>query len=263
MASLRNILPAWFFVCPATRMLVIALISMGLTIAGNSPTLAQTDDPAAINLHTIGNNAYEQKDYPLAIDQWNKLLNEYPDYSARRQIKYLIGQAWFNQKNYEQSLIEFRELRDSIPVISSYANGPALLVFLGFSQFSVAKATEDPEKATELLQASIDNYTLFQEHFATDTLADQALFFQGESLNQLNQINLDPKLLDRAASSYQAVMTSHPQSPLVPKALAEFASCLEQSGKYEEAPGNTPISSLVFRKTNKYPSCNCGPPKRS
>ncbi len=235
MASLWNRIPAWSFVHPARRLLVIALISIGLTSAGSSLALAQDDDPAAINLHTIGNNAYEQQDYPLAVDQWNKLLNEYPNYSARRQIKFLVGQAWFKQKNYDQSLVEFRELRDSIPEIASYPNGPALLVFLGFSQFSVAKATDDPAKATELLQSSIDNYTLFLEHFASDALADQALFFQGESLSQLNQINLDPKLLDRAASSYQTVISSHPQSPLVPKALAEFASCLEQSGKYEEA----------------------------
>lgn len=235
MASSRHLLPAWSTVCSAPRLIVIALISTGLSVAAMSSAIAQEDDPAAINLHTIGNNAYEQKDYPLAVDQWNKLLNEYPNYSARRQIKFLIGQAWFQQKNYEQALTEFRELRDSIPVIASYPNGPALLVFLGFSQFSVAKATEDPAKATELLQASIDNYTLFQEHFASDTIADQALFFQGESLSQLNQINLDPKLLERAADAYQSVIVSHPQSPLVPKALAEFASCLEQSGKYEEA----------------------------
>lgn len=95
---------------PASRLATFVLASIAWIPLSGSTLWAQ-DDPAAANLHTIGNSAYESRDYPVAIEQWSRLLSEYPDYSARLDIKYMIGQAWFKQANYAESAKTFRELR--------------------------------------------------------------------------------------------------------------------------------------------------------
>jgi tetratricopeptide (TPR) repeat protein len=215
--------------------LVLAIPGLPLASVAATAHWQQEDDPAAINLHATGNKAYESQDYELAIDQWNQLLEQYPDYSLRHDVKYYLGQAWFNRKDYAQAATEFRELRDSIQDIAGFRNGPALLVFLGYSRYSQARATDDKAAAATLLKEAIASYATFFEHFAGDDIADQAWFFQGEALAALHQIEETPELLERASASYRKVAEDFPESELVPKALSELGGCLDQAGKFDEA----------------------------
>ncbi len=212
---------------------LLVLVAISLTAV---PAMArQDDDPVAINLHSTGIKAFEQQEYELAIDQWNKLLQDFPDYSARQDVKYFVGQSWFNLKDYSNAAAEFLELRESIPVIANYRNGPALLVFLGFSQYSVGRASDQEADAIDRLQKAVATYQSFFDNFPEDDLADQAWFFHGEALNQLNQIQANPDLLDRAAASYRKVVEDFPDSDLQSKALSELGGCYEQAGNYPEA----------------------------
>ena len=65
----------------------LALVAVA-TLSTGSNLSAWQDDPAAINLHSTGVRAFDQGEYDLAIDQWTKLLDEYPDYSARFDVRY-------------------------------------------------------------------------------------------------------------------------------------------------------------------------------
>ncbi len=225
---------------PASRLAILALAAITwIPLTGRAVRAqdnpAKQDDPAAANLHTIGNSAYESKDYPVAIEQWSRLLREYPDYSARLDIKYMIGQAWFKQANYAESAKTFRELRESIPVMSQFRNGPALLVFSGFSEYSLAKAAEDPKKAIPLLDEAIARYEDFIQLFADDDLVDQARYFHGLAVLRKNDLEPASSLLDAATRSFTAVIEKSPESPLVPKAIHELGRCHELAGRYDEA----------------------------
>jgi cellulose synthase operon protein C len=220
--------------------LIFPIAAASVLPPGSKPAMAQEagekqDDPAATNLHTIGISAYEKKDYPVAVEQWSRLLREYPDYSYRLDIKYLIGQAWFKQAKYEESAKTFRELRESIPVMSQFRNGPALLVFSGFSEYSLAKAAEDPKKASPYLDEAIARYEDFFQMFPDDDLIDQARYFHGLAVLRKNDIEPAAPLLEAATKSFAALIEKSPESPLVPKAIHELGRCHELAGRYDEA----------------------------
>ncbi len=214
---------------------MFVFLAVVAAFSGCRSASAQEDTAAAINLHSTGIKAYEEGEFQLAIDQWKRLLAEYPDYSARRDVKFQIGQSWFNLVDYGKAATEFRELRDSIEELSGYKHGPGLLVFLGFSEYSVARQTKESDKAQELLRQAIANYELFHEKFPQDALADQAWFFEGEALSHLNELSPDPELLERAGEAFQKVVEDYPESKMYGQALAQTGLCLEQSGDLDGA----------------------------
>lgn len=211
------------------------LIGLLALLVPESPALAWQDDPAAINLHSTGVGAFEQGEYDLAIDQWNRLLEEYPAYSARLDVRYYVAQSWFNLQDYVRAGNEFRQVLQDVPDVNQFKNGPALLVFLGFSEYSAGRDEKDAERSQALLRDAISRYETFFSQFGEDDLADQALFFHAETLAFLNERHPDPAALNQAIACWQRIIDDFPDSRLRSRTLSELAASHEAAGNLDQA----------------------------
>ena len=90
------------------RILLAVVLSCGLS----GMAFAQT----AEEQYNAGMNNFNLQQYPSAIDQWERLLTTYPDYTEKEKVWYSIASAALRAKNYEKATAYFSkivELKDA------------------------------------------------------------------------------------------------------------------------------------------------------
>ena len=76
------------------------------------------DPDEATNLYNTAANLFGDKDYELAINQYEKLLKDYPDFSRKRDAQHYMALAHYNLQQYDKAVLHFTALRDSLPDIT-------------------------------------------------------------------------------------------------------------------------------------------------
>ena len=213
----------------AWRLLILLAISSGLT----SNAWGQQEEEQATALYNTAANLFGDKDYPLAIAQYNRILDEFPGFSRRRDTQHYLALAHYNLQQYEQAVQHFSALRDSLPNLTDYRRSEKMLLYLAFSQYQVGKT--QGATGVESLRESLKTYQQFFENFASSEMAAEALFYQGEAYYELNRLDDTARTLEQAAKCYQQVWDQYPQSDIGGRAQYAYGACLEESGKYVEA----------------------------
>ena len=226
-------------------LLLIATVLVACGLGIGSTVEAQQDPPAAVELYNTGANLFGDQQYQLAIDQWNQLLNEYPEYSLRRDTQHYMALAHYNLQQFDKAVELFTSLRDSLSNIKDFRRSEKMLMYLAFSQYQIGKNDDDDREKN--LKQSLRTYRQFFDKFPDSSMIAQALYFQGEALYELNRIAPDSETLKSATASYRKVVDDYPDSEIRKKSQFAYGTCLEESGDYEAA------GEVFKRYVNEFP----------
>ena len=225
-------------------LLAVLLTSIGPTNSAWA-IQEQTDPPEAVAMYNTAANAFTDNQYELAITQWKQLLTEHPDYSMRRDTQYYIGVAHYNLQQFDEAVDSFTTLRDSLPNITDYRRSEKALFYMAISQYRVGKAAA--AEGAESLRQSIKTYQQFLENYESSELTPEVLYFQGEALFELDQVDPEADTLAAAAASYKKLLDTYPESEKSKQATYAYGACLEKSGEY-------PTAREIYTKyIDKYP----------
>ncbi len=219
------------------------MLAAGLVPA--APSMAQAvDPPQAVQLFDTAANLFRdaesrddpaaaRQNYQLAIEQWEKLLNEYPTFSEIEDVQFFLGISHYHLRDYPAATKYLEGLRQSLASLSDYRRSDQLLFFLAFCQYSTGK--QQGGQGADSLNDAVATYQKFLADHSDSQWVDQALFFNGETFYQLYQITDRSEALDNAAAAYRKLIDHHAESAFRSKAMFGLGACLEEAGSYEQA----------------------------
>ncbi len=140
---------------------------------------AAKSDPAAVNHYADAANFQNNGAFELAVEEWRKLLSDYPKDPLASKASHYLGVCYMQQAkpNYAAASEAFAvayaddklDIRDES------------LINLGWCQFMQARAAEgDAAAQKKLYQQSRESLSEYIKNYPQGSSVDQALFFSGE-----------------------------------------------------------------------------------
>ena len=96
-------------------------------------------------------NALKAKNYEFAIQGFKRFVVQYPSHEYADNAQYWLGEAYYDQKMYEEATVEFKKVVDSF---SEGNKTPDAMLKLGFCLEKSGK----PSKASQWLAAVVETY---------------------------------------------------------------------------------------------------------
>ena len=175
-------------------------------------------------------NAQNNGAYPLAVEQWKKLLKEFPADPLESSARHFLGVCYLQQEKPDfQSAIE--QFRLSLKDTESKQREESL-VNLGWSLYQQGiQASGDARK--QALGESAKVLAALIEKYPDSSHADKALFYAGESEARLGN-------LDRAISMYSQLLQNRSldSSSVRPDALFGLAVTYDEQQQSKLAKEN-------------------------
>ncbi len=164
-------------------------------------------------------NAQNNGAYGVAIDQWKKLIADYPDSALFSSANHFLGVCYQEQDppDFQSAIDSFRNaLKD--PDLKQTEDA---LVNLGWCLYQRGISKEPID--LDLIAEAARNFGTFLEKFPDSTLADKAMFYAGESEAKLEKN-------DRAILMFNQLVSNRnlAKSPLRPDALFSLGLTYEE-----------------------------------
>lgn len=175
-------------------------------------------------------NAQNNSAYPLAIEQWNKLLKEYPSDPLASSARHFLGVCYLQQEKPDFALA-IEQFRLSLQDDASKQREESL-VNLGWSLYQQGiQSTGDSRK--KLLGESAKVLAALVEKYPDSSHADKAIFYAGESEARLGN-------LDKAISFYNQLLQNRglENSSVRPDALFGLAVTYDEQRQPKLAKEN-------------------------
>ncbi|MCC6510128.1 MAG: tetratricopeptide repeat protein, partial [Pirellulaceae bacterium] len=222
--------------------------------------------PAAVNHYADAANFQNNGAFELAVEEWQKLLKEFPKDPLASKASHYLGVCFMQQAkpDYAAASAAFaKALTDAKLDIRDES-----LINLGWCQFMEARANEgDQARQKKQFQQARETLTDYVKNFPQGGSVDQALFFSGEieySLGNAQQaVNLYEQLIKAkplagsswradaqyalgvayeqlkqdalARQTYETFLAEHKDSPLHGKVSLRLADVLLRSGAAAES----------------------------
>ena len=175
-------------------------------------------------------NAQNNSAFPLAIEQWNKLLKEYPADLLASSASHFLGVCYLQQEkpNYPAAIEQFKiALKDS-----ELKQREESLVNLGWSLYQQAILSEGNARKQSLGE-SAKVLSMLVEKYPDGSFADKALFYAGEAESRLG----NP---DKAVSHYSQLLQNRSMdtSTVRPDALFGLAITYDEQKQSKLAKEN-------------------------
>ncbi len=141
-------------------------------------------------------NAQNNGAYPLAIEQWNKLLTEYPSDPLASSARHFLGVCYLQQEmpDFNAAIEQFRlSLQDT-----ELKQREDSLVNLGWSLYQQGMAA-DGNARKQALSESAKVLTALIEKYPDGSFTDKAMYYAGEAESRLGNY-------DRAISHYTQLL---------------------------------------------------------
>ena len=197
--------------------LIIALL-----ITACTASLVKSEEP--LNIYTDAASFHNNNVFELAVEEWERFLQNYPQHELARKARYYLGVCYFQLKKHPQAISAFqstitKEDKQEFELLEdAYLN-------LGSAQFAMGS-----EGAEEMYADASKTYAKLLEIFPRDQgeLRDQALYFLGDALGAQGEHG-------PAAKSYAQLISEHPESKLRPDAIYALAASFDDLKQHEKA----------------------------
>ncbi len=175
-------------------------------------------------------NAQNNGAYPLAIEQWSKLLKEYPTDPLASSARHFLGVCYLQQEkpNFSSAIEQFRiSLQDA-----ESKQREESLVNLGWSLYQEGIVSAGDSRK-QMLGESAKVLAALVEKYPDSSHADKAMFYAGESEARLGN-------LDKAISLYNQLLQNRAleNSSVRPDALFGLAVTYDEQQQPKLAKEN-------------------------
>lgn len=177
--------------------------------------------PAATALYGDGANLQNNREYSLAIETWSKFLSAYPDDPLVPRVHHNRGVCHMQGESLAEALEDF-------DVVVGNKDVPAelreeALLNQGWCHYSLAAGGD-----AEHLEAAATAFQTLLKEFPKSPLADQALFYGGESCYLAEKI-------EPAVENYRRLVEEFPRSERWPDAAYALGVALQDLGRHDDA----------------------------
>jgi TolA-binding protein len=236
------------------------------TVQQQKATDVSRSNPSAVNHYADAANFQNNGAFELAIEEWLKLLKDYPKDPLASKASHYLGVCYMQQSkpDYAAASAAFaRALSDAKLDVRDES-----LINLGWCQFMQARSQVDNQaEARKLYEQARETLSEYIKTYAQGGSIDQALFFSGEIEYALGNPQkaiefyehlIDSKALvnsswrsdaeyalgvaleqlkqdDRAGADYERFMKEHANHRLVGKVTLRLADLWLRTGKAAEA----------------------------
>ena len=175
-------------------------------------------------------NAQNNGAFPLAVEQWTKLLKEYPSDPLASSARHFLGVCYLQQEkpDFPAAIEQFKlSLQDT-----ELKQREESLVNLGWSLYQQGMATEGNQRKQALAESAKVLASLI-EKYPDGSFADKAMFYAGEAESRLGN-------LDNAISLYSQLLKnrSMESSPVRADALFGLALTFDEQKQSKLAKEN-------------------------
>lgn len=185
---------------------------------------------------SIAKKHYDQKKYRQAVEEFQKLIFNYPGATVVDTAIYYLADSYFNQKDYAAAAGEFKK------IVTNYPNSN----WLDEAAFMVALCDMKQSAPAELDQQftllALDEFNEFVETFPDSPLAPQAREKILELRNKLAKKNykngymyLRTKDYPAALLYFKEVLENYPDTVWAKEALYQIAEANRLQNKIPEA----------------------------
>ena len=240
----------------ATVLLSCLLAAVAWLGGGPAPTFAIEE---ADRLWLVAENAFQDRLYPLARRQLERLLDRYPKDRRAPDATLLLGKARFSQKAYLAALDAFRQAAAMSPPPGKlgearFWQAEALFRLDRFGEARdaydqvISEGMASPlapdalygrawsNRELKRSEAAIGDFKLLLSNYPEHTTAGPATFYLAKAL-------VDDKQPEQAVALLRPFATKYPESSLIPAARFTLAQALIDSG--EVADGVSEMRAFV------------------
>lgn len=165
-------------------------------------------------------NAQNNGAYERALEQWSKMISEFPNHALSSSARYFLGVCYQekDRPEYEKAIESFRAaLKD--PELKEREDA---LIHLGWAlyQTGVSKEPADPTMLAECVKV----FSSFLDKYPDSPFADRAMFYAGEAESRLGKT-------EKAIAFYNQLLQSRSlaKSSLRPDALFSLGLSYEEA----------------------------------
>jgi len=178
------------------------------------PRLASPDITSEDSLYTLALGAYKNGFLDLAIDQFRKFIDQYPESRKTPFAWFRLGEAYRAQKRHALAEDAYQKILQAYPghQVSSLARFHCAGVRFVRSDFV----------------AALSDYQRFLDENPGSDYAQEARFWIAETLYQM-------KRYPDALAAYQTYVKGAPGHKFIPQALYGIAWCLMELGRHADA----------------------------
>ena len=186
---------------------------------------AKKSSPKAVAAYADAAKFQNMKLYDIAIEDWERFLTKFPEDPLASKAQHYLGVCHLEQKQFAKAGVAFELVLKNHP---TYENLEQTYLNLGWCQYSLALMEKKLEQRTKLFQSAAVQFLEQVKKYPAGKLADQALFFRGESLYQVGE-------KQQAVTAFAALVKSYPDSKLRADALYSLGVAREELDQFAEA----------------------------
>ena len=186
---------------------MVAMCALTSTVVAWQDAAPAADQSAAETLADEATQLQNSGKFPEAANQWAKLISLHPDWQ-RIGVAYLnLGVCNVSQSKFADA---FEPLKQSLKLSGNAIDTPKALMFLGYAQMnygnqlSLSKEPADLERSSVYLTTATQTLGKIINSFPNFELADQALYFRGQSFYKLNRLNEAINAFEKVADDNDA-----------------------------------------------------------
>ncbi len=204
-------------------------LSLALLIA--TVCRAQEDAPReSLVLENAAANMQDDGKFEPAIEQWTKLIEQYPKTKQTRIWQFKLGLCQEKVGKHLAAIDVFQKVVADPP--ADFANTAEGWLHLGYNQWmhskSFANQPDQEQKVKQWSASAVGSLTTVLEKFPQNKFVDLAIYFLGEA-------NLTAGQYDQAIAAFDRLIIEFPDSKNWSDAVYALGSCHEERGDFEKA----------------------------
>jgi TolA-binding protein len=202
----------------ATFVVLTAVVSV--THCAAQDNSAPKSSPEALTVYSDAASFQNNGEYALSAEEWEKFLKEFPKDPLAPKARHYAGVCYLQLKAYDKAADHFETILKADP---KFELAEDAFLNLGWCRYSATA-----EDRTENLSKAGAAFAALVRQFPKGKYTDQALFYLGESLYELQK-------KPEAIAAYRKLIDDHPKSSLRSDGLYALGVTYEEEHAYSDA----------------------------